>query len=195
MRSIFKSMIARNIIVMSILVCLIISLMGCTIHTKYSDHHFGPVFFRYQGTDKGKAYVCQTVNLPLWLEGGSQFSLGTGFKEKTVVLPVTNEEGSSEGLANKKLNLRKPLSIFGDPKPGRWNLSLLYLRTDYGSEERFLANKIYGMRMCGGKEVYAFTAGVSRTTLMKPAEDAIHTFRFDSTQPLDAVYQIWYYND
>jgi hypothetical protein len=187
-------MIMRNI-TLSALVCLIISLMGCTMHTKNSDYHFGPVFFRYQGPDKGKAYVCQTVSFPLWLEGGSQFSLGAGLKEKTVILPMSDGEGSSEDLATKKLNVSKPLSIFGDPKPGQWNLSLLCLRTDYASKDKFLANKIYGTRICGGKELYAFTAGISKTTLIKPSENSIYELHYKSSNPMDTVFKIWNYNN
>ncbi|MCP4369297.1 MAG: hypothetical protein GY797_14450 [Deltaproteobacteria bacterium] len=185
----------RNILIFVFLAYLISALMGCAIRTKNGDYHFGPVLFRYQYPDRGKAYVYQTVNFPFWLEGGQLWGLGIGLKERTIVLPLNNEDGPEKNLTLKKLCLLRPFISNENPKPGQWNFSFLYLRAKYSTDEKFLAKKLYGFRLYGGNEGYAFTAGVTRTTLMEPAKDAFHKFRFNTGQPLDTEFRIWQYDD
>ncbi|UCF90494.1 MAG: hypothetical protein JSW39_19660 [Desulfobacterales bacterium] len=169
-------------------------LVGCSIWTKKGIHHFGPILFRYQTPDSGSAYVCETVHLPVWLEGGRRWGIGVGLKEDLLALPQVIDDESSETSNRRQLFSKKTLSAFVDPKPRKWHLSLLYFRADYphGFGERFLAQKIYGVRISGDDKTYSLSAGFSRVTFMRPAGGGLYIFHFNSNRPMETEFRVWH---
>lgn len=191
----FKNISNSNIVRFVFLVCTILLFSGCAVHTERGTYHIGPLLYRYREPNEGNAYVFQTRSFPFWLEGGSQWGIGIGMQERIVMLPIVHNVDSEKNLDGNALNFQKPLNLFGKSNLVRWNLSLFYLRTNYKSEEEFLVHKIYGARVSGGKEVNAFTAGISNTTQMKPANNAIHLLKYNSSRPLVTVFEIWQYDN
>lgn len=183
-----------HVLIVVLLLCVFIILSGCSVHTERGTYHFGPLLYRYQTPEEGNAYVYQTRSFPFWLEGGSQWGIGIGMQERSIMMPIIHKNGSEENLKETELDFQRSLNLLGDSKPGRWNMSLFYLRSNYRSEEKFLVHKIYGSRVSGGKDVNAFTAGISNTTLMRPADNAIHLLKYNSSRPLETVFEIWQYN-
>lgn len=185
----FFKKISNNIrITFILLVCAHLLLSGCAVHTDRGTYHIGPLLYRYQEPNEGNAYVYQTRSFPFWLEGGSQWGIGVGMQERTVMLPIVHNAESEKNLEGKVLRFQKPLNLFGKSTQDRWYLSLFYLRTNYKSEEKFLVHKVYGARVSGGKEVNAFTAGISNTTQMKPASNAIHLLKYNSSRLLTCAF-------
>ncbi len=168
---------------------------GCAWRSGNTEHYWGPVLFRYAAPPQGKAYVSEQRHFVLLIESGRQWGISLGWKTRVAVAPQRVEDTlSSQGRVSSWL-WSKPLSLFGGPEEGAWNLSLVYLRGERVPEPEFLSRSIYGVELGIGAETNALSLGTSRTTEARPHDNAMYSFRYDSRRPLETLFQVWEYRD
>ena len=165
--------------------------LGCAWRIADSEYLIGPALFRYNAPPEGEAYVIETWHFPFALEGGSQWGVSAGFKRRVAAWPVDVSGASSPGNGQPELRFRKPLSPFGPPEPGKWNLNLLLLSGKGVKRPEFLAHRRIGVSISAGAEATAISAGFSRVTRVRPLKERLYVLSYRSDKPSETIYRTW----
>ena len=173
------------------LLVVVVSSDGCSWRSGNVEHYWGPVLFRYATPPDGDSYVGEHVHFPILLEAGHQWGVVLGVQNRVVASPYRKDQPSADANAVGMAKWTMPFSFLGDPQPGRWNLSLLYLRCEYPFSPVFVSRSLIGLEVGIGGEANGLSVGISRTTEIRPATDGLYLFQYDSRSPLRTVFREW----
>jgi hypothetical protein len=181
--------IARPPVLRALAVGLVAVLLasGCAWRAGGVEHYVGPVAFRYRPADEARGSVSQVVRLGVALEGGAQWGVATGMIDRLACAPTTHGDDPDHGAPRWVL----PLSPLGPPTPGRWNVSLLYLRVEAMPAPLLVVRRMLGAEITLGGEANAASLGWTSRALVQPPPDALSLVRYDSRRPLDTVVAAW----
>lgn len=167
---------------------LVVFINGCVLHGSYSDHYFGPVFFRYSAPPISKAYVDQIFHFGILAEVGKTCGLTLGVLDRVEVSPILGD------VYKKTENNSWQVSQFFSekPPPNQWNFSLLYLRVDRANKGFFIDRTIKGVEILVGKEHNLLNIGYANKTLLSPPENAFSKFQYNQNNPLNTQAIVWF---
>jgi len=170
---------------------LTLAVPGCTWHSGGTDHHFGPVFFRYWApTDRG-ADVGEVVRWGVLSEGGGPWALTLGRSARIVVGSPPAHLGQSQTERAATSHWSLPLSPFDPPTSGDWHLSLLYLQVTQRTQPLFVVRRSYGLEGVLGEEATALSVGLVSRTHFKPPDNAFAWLHFDAAAPGRSRARVW----
>lgn len=164
-------------------------LAGCAMRLHGVEHYVGPVVFRYSDPDAGSSYVSQVARIGVFIEGGTQWGVALGYAERVAVAPRRVEGTGTEEQAVPRWV--RPFSLVRPPEPGRWNLSLLYLRVAPAATPLFVRREAFGLEATAGPEAVALSIGVAIRTWSEVPDNAMVRLHFDASRPLQTRLRVW----
>jgi hypothetical protein len=175
-------------LVLSVVIGMLIS--GCAWRTADTLHHVGPVLFRFHPPDASTGGISDLVHIGPFIEGGEQWGMSLGVTERIAVAPsFPGSTAAPAGTAMAESPVRWP--AFDALEPGRWHLSLLYLRIRAASAPALVLRQIYGLELTIGSEARAASLGWTSRMLINLPDDALSVARFDRHRPLTSVFVSW----
>jgi hypothetical protein len=156
---------------------------GCAWRTANAEHYFGPVLFRYSEERQEECAVNDLWQVGVLAEGGRQWGLAVGAAER-----LTADLKPADGTAAPRWT--RPWSFWPETTPGKWNLSLLYLRGDNVKPPLMLWRRLIGGGAMAGSELSAVSVGYSSRLTVLPAQDSFSVLVFNSNRPLQSVCKI-----
>jgi hypothetical protein len=166
------------------LVAIVTTCAGCVVRTDTSEVYLGPVLLRATDACHGHAGVVQSVHVGVAGEIGSQVGLAVGLAERVAATPVVDAS-----LASQCDEWDMVGGIPGSITADHWTASLLYARRRAARPPEFVSRRLAGAQAAVGNELSALSVGVVSRTEMRPGDDALYSFRYDASRPMDARFR------
>jgi hypothetical protein len=169
---------------------LVVAPGGCAWRSGGVEHYLGPVLFRYNEPRADTAATHQVIAVGALAEGGSQWGLSLGVVQRTTVSP--RFIGSTESApSTRPVSWSSPFGALGQAEPGRWQLSLFYLRLTAAETAGLVARRLYGAQVVVGRELNAASIGMTAVTRVHMPDDALVLVDYDARAPMSAVFSVW----
>jgi hypothetical protein len=163
---------------------------GCAWRTADTLHHVGPVLFRFHPPDASTGGISDLVHIGPFIEGGEQWGMSLGVSERIVVAPAfPGRPAAPERPASSASPVRWP--ALEALEPGRWHVSLVYLRMGAPSVPALVFRRMYGLELTVGAEARAASLGWTSRVLINLPEDALSVAHFDRHRPLSSLFVSW----
>ena len=166
------------------------SVAGCVWRTETAEHYFGPVLFRYTTPATGHAHVAQQRHLLFLIEGGQQWGISVGLKDRVLALPeeMRDRPGKGEGSPQWKWSMVPDWA--GGLAENDWHVSLFYLRGERPARPEFVSVTTYGFSAGAGSESNAVTIGVSSLREFRPRSDALYLLEYFGDHPMRTRFKV-----
>lgn len=180
----------RPVVLAGTLLLAVLATGGCAWRSATAEYYLGPVLFRYGPPVDDRPATSEVMVIGLLGEGGQQWGLSFGVVERTTIAPRYVDGMTARDPADAP-RWSTPLSPLPPPVPGRWNLSLLYLRVDGLGPPALVTRRLHGLQLLAGQETNAASLGMVSSTRVDVPDNVVAFIDYDARSPMSARFSVW----